>query len=421
MKLIKKTKSRCPECLKIIDASVCEKEDGVWMYKECDKHGKSEGFIEKDVKLYKTMMNEKEETVPCRIVVVPITHRCNLNCKFCYVPKRDLREKTTEELKEEIRKIIKETDAYAITLAGGEPTLREDLFELVKFISDEYPSKCTAILTNGLKLVDLDYVKKIKESGAIVTFSFNGFDEKVYQEINNTNLLNVKLEALKNLKEMQIPTTLSPTIFRGLNENELKNIVQYALNNLDFIFEIRIRGGARVGRHGDNKPLQYSEMLSLVTEAFGKDRDYFLKRFSRDDCYHSIHQFLIRLIIDDSSVKKEILGFIYDRHGKNTINNKINKMVIFLKVLARRGIGRLLSTVIKAVINRGNYKNYSEAYKNRLLLSKIDIRVLNLKMWWWTDRTNLDLNEMKAANIMHQTYDGRVLSFFDAIIMSDEL
>jgi len=416
-KLIKKTKSRCPECLKVIDASVCEREDGVWMEKECKDHGKFEGFIEKDVNLYKQMMNDKEEEIPFKTVTMPITHKCNLNCKFCFVPKRDLREKTTEELKEEIRKVIRQTDALGISLSGGEPTLKEDLFELVKFISDEYPSKYTVILTNGLKLVDPDYVKKIKESGASVLFSFNGFNDKVYEKINNTKLSDIKLRALKNLKKFKVSTSLSPTIFRGLNENELKPIAQYALNNLDFIVELRIRGGARVGRHGDNKPFAYSEILDLIAEAFDEDRDYFLKRFSRNNCYHSIHQFLVSLVIDNSSVKKEILGLTYGRYGKNTINNKINEMGIFLKILARRGIGRFL----KAAIDARNYKNYSEAYKKRLLLNKLDIKTLDLKMWWWTDRNNLDLNEMKAVDVMHQTYDGRILSFFDAIIMSDEL
>jgi len=93
MKLIKKTKSRCPKCLKIIDASVFEKKDEVWMYKKCDKHGKFKGFIEKDVEFYRKMMNNKGDVCPAQTVIIPITHKCNLNCKFCFYPKRKLKEK----------------------------------------------------------------------------------------------------------------------------------------------------------------------------------------------------------------------------------------------------------------------------------------------------------------------------------------
>jgi len=83
-----------------------EEEKEVWMHKECDEHGKFKGFIEKDVNFYKKMMNNKGETASIRTVIVPITHKCNLECKFCFVPKRGLKEKTTNELKDEIRKVM---------------------------------------------------------------------------------------------------------------------------------------------------------------------------------------------------------------------------------------------------------------------------------------------------------------------------
>jgi uncharacterized radical SAM superfamily Fe-S cluster-containing enzyme len=53
MNLIKKTKSVCPECLDVIDADILEKKDGIWMFKECKKHRKFKGFVEKDPVFYK--------------------------------------------------------------------------------------------------------------------------------------------------------------------------------------------------------------------------------------------------------------------------------------------------------------------------------------------------------------------------------
>ena len=39
MKIIKMTRSICPECFKVIDATLYEEEDQVLMKKECPEHG----------------------------------------------------------------------------------------------------------------------------------------------------------------------------------------------------------------------------------------------------------------------------------------------------------------------------------------------------------------------------------------------
>jgi len=309
-----------------------------------------------------------------------------------------------------------------IAFSGGEPTLREDLFELVKFVADEYPLKSTALMTNGLKLADPNYVKKIKESSLIrVIFSFNGFSDKDYEETNNAKILDIKLKALKNLKEFKVSTSISSTILRGINEKEIKPIVEYVMDNLDFISELRFRGCAKVGRYDETHPLTHSEIFDLFAEAFGKDRDYFLKRFSRNDCYHSIQQFLVTFIIDNSKNKKEILGFIYDAYQKKTIGGKINTINVILKILFKKGIKKFFQAVIESKI-----LNFSENYKIRynkvnLLFDKLNIKRLDIKVWWWTDKTNLDLDEMKAVGIMHVTHNGKILLMPDAVIIADEL
>lgn len=42
---ISKTKSVCPECMKVIQARKCIGEDGIYLVKECDIHGKFQTLI----------------------------------------------------------------------------------------------------------------------------------------------------------------------------------------------------------------------------------------------------------------------------------------------------------------------------------------------------------------------------------------
>ncbi len=98
------------------------------------------------------------------VVVWNVTKRCNLSCEHCYSASRDVSypdELTTEDA----RAFIKDLAEYrvpALILSGGEPLLREDLFELASLSAGLGIN--TALSTNGT-LIDEKMAKRIKESG----------------------------------------------------------------------------------------------------------------------------------------------------------------------------------------------------------------------------------------------------------------
>ncbi len=55
MNLIRKTKSVCPECFKMIDAFIVEEHGKVYMNKECDKHGKFKLLLSFHPRYYKDL------------------------------------------------------------------------------------------------------------------------------------------------------------------------------------------------------------------------------------------------------------------------------------------------------------------------------------------------------------------------------
>lgn len=423
MELIKKTKSLCPECLKEIDASVFEKDGGVWMQKECKKHGESWGFVENDVDFYKKTMNEGGELCPLSSVVVPITHKCNLNCSFCFVPNRSAKDKPIKEIKEGLKNIIKNNKVFSICLSGGEPTLRDDLFEIIRFLKKEFPFIYVNLLTNGIKLADPEYVRKLKESGLDrINFSFNGFKDYIYKKINNANLFEIKKKALKNIKDEKIAVAFSPTLVRGLNEGELKPIFDFAIGNLDFIDEVRIRGAARVGRHDQVESLTASEMLGLVEDSLGLNRGYFLCGFSKKDCYHSAYSFHVCLFIFQKKNERKIIGWIYaEKRRKLTFGNFAKIIKIFFCILSGNKIINVFNAAFKSGVFIPTMNKCKRDKKIIDFLKRLNVFTLKINIWHWADKNNIDLQEIMAWGMKHVTFDGRILSFSEAVIRAEEL
>lgn len=94
-------------------------------------------------------------------VEIMITHRCNLECKYCctYPPCKE--EPTFKEMKIILDKVHNQIDPDVIFLGGGEPLLREDLFDILNLIGDKYES-IIDLFTNGT-LLDNNKVKKLKK------------------------------------------------------------------------------------------------------------------------------------------------------------------------------------------------------------------------------------------------------------------
>ncbi len=98
------------------------------------------------------------------VVVWNVTKRCNLKCEHCYAASKDTYY-PDELTKEEAREFIKDLAAYrvpALILSGGEPLLRDDIFELASLSSKLGVS--TALSTNGT-LITEELAKRIRDSG----------------------------------------------------------------------------------------------------------------------------------------------------------------------------------------------------------------------------------------------------------------
>jgi uncharacterized radical SAM superfamily Fe-S cluster-containing enzyme len=233
------------------------------MIKTCEKTEFS------SFKLHSTIQDKDWELIRKKIrsITLNITNRCNSNCNMCFVKESlPYEELTTKEIKIILSKIGKNKQ---VILFGGEPTLRKDLFEIIDLIkkSDNIP----IIYTNGLKLADNNYIKKLKESGVNkIHFSFDGFRENIYEELRGSRKqFYIKLKALKNLEKYNFKVILASIIASGINEDEVSKLLKFSIKNNHFIQTLALFGATPYGRFNIKikKYLTPSDLIKLLEEA----------------------------------------------------------------------------------------------------------------------------------------------------------
>ncbi|MDI3546996.1 MAG: hypothetical protein PWR10_648 [Halanaerobiales bacterium] len=179
-----------------------------------------------------------------KVVNFPITSLCNCRCKMCNVWKRENREEhmmTPEEIGEVFsNELFKEV--VGVGLSGGEPFLRKDILDVIKFIINSTPKlKWISIISNGLlKNKILEVLPKIEELcrknniDFSIMFSLDGIGE-VHNKIRGNRFsfdnLNALLDALDN---RGFDYSLSTTIVKD-NIHDLYNVLNYAKDRGKYI------------------------------------------------------------------------------------------------------------------------------------------------------------------------------------------
>ena len=167
-------------------------------------------------------------------VVIDVTHRCNMNCKNCYIPNRDVPDMDMSRMLEAIRKF---PNKVTIRIIGAEPTMRRDLPEMITKIRDTTRHRIT-LLTNGLKLARRHYVQELKDSGLKNLYlSMNGVDnDEWYEKIDELKCATKKMQAMRHAHELRILRDIgciivdcvnneAPSRFiKMLDENNIGNI-----------------------------------------------------------------------------------------------------------------------------------------------------------------------------------------------------
>ena len=263
-KLISRTRSLCPACDAIIEAEIFERDGKVYQKKSCPRHGAFEFPLHDDPSFFRRCLRETTSTpaqfLSCDIsncltchrhvdfvktIMIDVTERCNLDCTACFTNthSRKSREPSIEEI---TSRLSKWKHRPTVLLCGGEPTLREDLPELIRSISGM--GFVVKVASNGIKLTDRDYVARLHEAGlGWVLFQFDGFSDEIYQKTRGRELLDIKYEALKVLGASGIKVCLACMVAKGVNDGEMGRMVDFMMHS-DFIMHLGCTVLSCVGR-----------------------------------------------------------------------------------------------------------------------------------------------------------------------------
>jgi uncharacterized radical SAM superfamily Fe-S cluster-containing enzyme len=347
-------------------------------------------------------------------VVVPITNRCNLNCNYCFFPDRVVEDASLETIKLRIRESMK-FHPKSISLSGGEPTLRDDLLDIIDFIHSEYPGTIVSLLTNGIKLKDEEYVSDLKKHKLdCIIFSFNGTCDDIYMETNNANLIEVKLQALRNIKKERIETVISPTFLKSINEEDAKKVMAFVFDNLDFVRGVRTRGMANVGYHSAiDHPFVQTEMIEIISNSFDdynkKVFNNIVSKYSVNASYHSTNYFSVVLLIDEYTGK--IITWDYFRSKRNFCSF-IHFINMIMDILKERNMLNVIKSVwLLKMSSEENRKN-----KYNKCMDMMSIKTLKVDIFCWFDKNNLDIVETSCGGCMHVANNGSI-DFMNVVIL----
>ena len=178
-----------------------------------------------DLSLETTQPFTAKPSAPYRMDLA-ITYRCNNDCQHCYNARsRKFPELTTEEW---LRIIDKVWDLRIphIVFTGGEPTLRKDLPDLVKYA--EMKGLITGINTNGRKLVDKDYLDTLIQAGLDhLQVTVESHDAEIHdQMVSAKGAWKETINGLKNVIETTLYLMTNTTMLT-LNKHTIEETLHF--------------------------------------------------------------------------------------------------------------------------------------------------------------------------------------------------
>lgn len=284
---LKNNKSFCPVCLDIVESNVIERNGSIYLDIYCPKHGKFENLHKWDDPKYYEAMNRLETEDIDRYptgLLIDTNFDCNQNCNFCYAQANERKE--ANQTLSEIMKKVNGFRGIHIMLAGGEPTLREDLPVIIQELKKR--KFIVTLATNGKKLVEKAYVNKLKDAGLdTVQLQFDTMDDSQYEFIRKEKLTDLKLKVVDNLKEVNISIYLWVPLIKGINDNQIKNIISFAAQNSSVIKIVFFVPMWLEGRIIEHNSITTKEIIKILQNEYNMNEDAFID-YAKFDFYTSL-------------------------------------------------------------------------------------------------------------------------------------
>ncbi|MEM1515804.1 MAG: radical SAM protein [Candidatus Bathyarchaeia archaeon] len=462
MREIKYTKSICPECLKVLDAVIFEENNVVYIKKECPEHGLFQDVYWSDYDLYERakkfdfvgagLENPRTNTksgcpYDCGIcpqhkshtalAIIDVTNRCNLRCPVCFATAGAtgyVYEPTLDEIENMLINLRnnKPVPADALQLSGGEPTVRDDLPEIIR-MAKGLGFKHVEVNTNGLRMAsDPDYCRSLKEAGmSTVYLQFDGLAPEVYKFTRGVDLVDVKKRVIENCRKTGIDSVvLVCTLIKGVNDCQVGDIIGFAVDNFDVIRCVNFQPVSLCGRipaeERNKMRITIPDWIKIVEEQTNG-------QIKRTDFYPVPTAVPVSRAVGALKNRRYVeftahphcgmATYIFVENGKIVPITRYANVDKFIESMikvyeeARKGYGlraklRLMGALryikfgmlrkyIWPVLKTGSYKSLGDLHRRMILISAMH----------FMDPYNFDLERVQRCVIHYATPDGRIIPF----------
>ncbi len=462
MRFIKETKSICPECFKVLGATIVEEGNKVYMKKECPEHGEFQDVYWSDYEQYQRAekfryegdglnnprtKTEKDCPLDCGIcpqhrshtglAIIDVTNRCNLKCPVCFANAATAGY-VYEPSKEEIIAMLENlrrnepVPATALQFSGGEPTIREDLFELIR-AAKELGFRHVEVNTNGIRLAhSVEYCRGLLEAGMSTLYlQFDGLTPEVYEFTRGRDLLDSKMKVIENCREAGLESVvLVVTLIKGVNDHQLGDIVRFAVENFDVVRCVNVQPVSLCGRLPERErekmritipdfmraveeqtdgKIKVSDFYPVptvvpISKAIGalKDKRY-VEFTAHPHCGMATYVFIedgeMIPITRYGNVEKfiESMNKVYEEASKG---HKSRAKMQLLSALRHIKFG-LLRKYLWPIVKTGSYESLGKLHRKMLLISSMH----------FMDPYNFDLERVQRCVIHYAVPDGRIIPF----------
>ena len=230
------------------------------MLKHCPQHGSERVLISDDVDYYRQCREVylKPPEMPRRrntptefgcpydcglcpdheqhscLTLIEVTDACNLRCPICYAgsgPERQTH-RSLDVIESMLDAVVaNEGEPDVVQISGGEPTIHPDFFAILD-AAKRRPIRHLMVNTNGVRIArDAEFAKRLASYKPLfeIYLQFDSLRSKPLEIIRGADLRDIRMRAIERLNELDLSTTLVVTLQRGVNDDEIGEIIDFAL------------------------------------------------------------------------------------------------------------------------------------------------------------------------------------------------